>query len=195
MGGWAVRCRKALGAGQSEARGTGRPLCTLCAGGSQPSGNLLVIQPQPHMKLNSLSARTINKEKPHSADHPGLLNRYCTALNSTPQMSPRPVFTHLDIRALTTVHTVRGLLISSCVIIWYVVETFPCFIHRTYTKKYSHFFHNSHYYSAVRGTAVYSLSDRQQQCSPETTLVSFYSYYCILPFNTGWNLKGEYNYP
>lgn len=43
-------CRKALSAGQSEARGTGRPLCTLSAGCSQASCNLPVIRPQPHVE-------------------------------------------------------------------------------------------------------------------------------------------------
>lgn len=113
-------CRKALGAGQSEARGTGRPLCTLCAGGSQPSSNLPVIQPQPHMKPNSLSARTINKDKPHSADHPGLLYCYWATPNSSLTRPPLHVFTHLYIKALTTEiwngYVVWGPFISSGVI-------------------------------------------------------------------------------
>lgn len=49
-------CRKALGTGQSEARGTGRPLSALCAGGSQPRGNLPVIRPRPHAKPDRLSS-------------------------------------------------------------------------------------------------------------------------------------------
>lgn len=95
-------CRKAPGAGQSEARGTGRPLCTLSAGGSQPNGNLSMIQPQPHMKPNSLSARTINKDKPHSADHPGSLYCYWAAPNCSLNTPPLGVFTHIYIEALTT---------------------------------------------------------------------------------------------
>lgn len=93
-------CRKALGSGQREASSTGRPLCTLCAVGSQPSSNLPMIQLQPHMKPNSLSARTINKDKPHSADHPDLLYCYGAAQNST--RDHHRLCLHLYIKALTT---------------------------------------------------------------------------------------------
>lgn len=93
-------CRKALGSGQREASSTGRPLCTLCAVGSQPSSNLPMIQLQPHMKPNSLSARTINKDKPHSADHPDLLDCYGAAQNST--RDHHRLCLHLYIKALTT---------------------------------------------------------------------------------------------
>ena len=146
-------CRRAPGAGQSEARGTGRPLCTLSAGGSQPNGNLSMIQPQPHMKPNSLSARTINKDKPHSADHPGSLYCYWAAPNCSLNTPPLGVFTHIYIEASTT-EMWNGV---QC--LFQVASLHKNIIYAFPYSAYRKIRHNSHYYSAVVRGCSASLVD------------------------------------